>query len=157
MKGDTIKSLGDFGTEGNTLASEKRVWAGVRGSSFMRCSHAATGTAKVLILKQRRGIFSSYFLATFSKLGTGKKLGKGDLGELNRWGIRARGGSVDVLSERCLDGNISLVCRGNIVCVRVRVDRFTKTDSTIGISFVGCADHTGVNNLASICSKDFKT
>eukprot|EP00978_Attheya_sp_CCMP212_P004931 scaffold10797_cov51-Attheya_sp.AAC.1 len=79
MKRDTIKSLGDFGTEGNTLASEKRLWAGVKGSSFMRCSHAAMGTAKVLILKQGQGLFSSYFLATFSKLCTGKKLGEGNL------------------------------------------------------------------------------
>eukprot|EP00978_Attheya_sp_CCMP212_P017115 scaffold45434_cov41-Attheya_sp.AAC.1 len=124
----------------------------------MRCSHAATGTAKVLILKQGRGLFSGYFLATFSKLCTGKKIGKGNLGELNRWGNRARGGSVDVLGGRCLDGNISLVCRGNMVCVRVRIDRFNKTDATIGVAFVGCADHTGVDNLASICSKkDFKT
>eukprot|EP00978_Attheya_sp_CCMP212_P036977 scaffold171479_cov63-Attheya_sp.AAC.1 len=148
MEGDTIKSLGDFGTKGDTLASEKRLQSGVRGSGFMRCSRTATGTAKVLILRQGRGFFIGYFLAMFSKLCTGKELGKRDLGKLNRWWNRASGGSVDVLGERCFGGNISLVSRWNMVCVRVRINRFTEAYTTIGITFVSCADHTGVDNLA---------
>eukprot|EP00978_Attheya_sp_CCMP212_P045919 scaffold365712_cov64-Attheya_sp.AAC.3 len=43
--------------------------------------------------------------------------------------------------------------RWNMMCVRVGINRFTKMNTTIGVSFVDSMDHTSVDNLTSVSSK----